>query len=90
MGKIIKKEKQVSIHWVDAVIYSRPVLRALQLKPTHMMTKGILVKKDSAGVYIKDPYSIYQKTKKQSVRECGDHVPTFLFIPYGMITSLEE
>jgi hypothetical protein len=79
--------QKVRIAWRDAVLFSRETASVMRLKPTSMITRGILVKETRDGVFIKDPHTINGGTKRRVEKERG---ATFLFVPRGMIQKIEK
>jgi hypothetical protein len=80
--------RKIKVLWEDALIYSPETLSVLNLKPTSKITKGILVKENSEGIIVKDPYTIFEENRKRDSREELIKKATFLFIPNGMIKEI--
>jgi len=81
------KINTITIWWKDALLYERKISDKMNLKPTLMMTRGVLVKKNNEGLFIANPQTIYRKTGNRVSKEKG---AAFLFIPHGMIEKAKE
>jgi hypothetical protein len=79
--------KNIKVWWEDAVLYSRETPNKNSLKPTKMLTEGILVKDDKTCVVVQRPRTIYKSSRQRAPKGEG---ATFIFIPRGMIVKIEK
>lgn len=59
----------------------------MALRPSQMVTEGILVSEKEEGVVVNNPHTTYKKSGTPVLKEKG---ATFLFIPRGMITKIKS
>lgn len=77
-----QKKRKVRILWSDAVLYG-PKKIVEQLTP--LETIGILEKEEENFLIIKSPKTV----RRTDGTSHPDKVPTFYFIPRGMIEKIE-
>ena len=85
----LKKNSQVGIYWLDAVLYTKPRKWEDISKPTCTFTVGNFYKEDKDWIVIKAPLT-YQFDKKDNEYKPKwfDKEPTFFTIPKGMIVKI--
>lgn len=80
------KDAKVRVWWQDALLYSTGTPHKMNLRPSPMITEGILLKDEKEGVVIKDPKTVHENNEPVHHTQ----PPTFLFVPRGMIVKIEK